>query len=69
MRNASSAERMSGMSANATVITTSAPSRTRFGPSRSESVPPRKPLASAAADCTAATVPASPNGIPRTSWR
>ena len=57
------------MSANATVITTSAASSTRFGPTRSESVPPRKPLASAAADCTAAALPASPNGIPRTLWR
>jgi len=33
---------MSGMSANATVMTRSAPSSTRFGPSRSESVPPRE---------------------------
>ena len=60
---------MSGMSANATVITTSAPSSTRFGPSRSASVPAAKPLASAAADCTAAAAPARPNEMPRTSWR
>ena len=36
---------------------------------RSERLPPRKPLASAAVDCTPAARPASPNGIPRTLWR
>ena len=57
------------MSAKATVITASEPSSTRFGPMRSESAPPRKALASAAADWTAAARPASPNEIPRTLWR
>ena len=52
------------MSANATVITASEPSSTRFGPSRSESVPPRKPLASAAADCTAAASAGEPERDP-----
>jgi hypothetical protein len=57
------------MSAKAIVITASEPSSTRFGPIRSESVPPRKPLPSAVADCTAAALPASPNEMPRTLWR
>ena len=57
------------MSANATVITDSAPTSTRFGPARSESVPPTKPLASAVADCVAAASPATPSEMPRTLCR
>jgi hypothetical protein len=57
------------MSANATVITASEPINTRLGPTRSESVPPRNALASAATDWTAAALPARPNGMPRTLWR
>ncbi len=52
------------MSAKATVITASAPSSTRFGPTRSESAPPRKPLASAAADWTAAAQAGEPERDP-----
>ena len=63
------ATRISGMSANATVITHSAAMSTRFGPIRSERVPARKPLRSALADCVAAASPASPSEMPRTLCR
>ncbi len=57
------------MSANAIVITTSDAVSTRFGPMRSDSVPPASPLASAVADCVAAASPASASEIPRTLCR
>jgi hypothetical protein len=69
IRNACHGDRIRGKSANATAMMMSAPVRTRRGPTRSESAPPRKVEIMAAAAFDATIRPARPSEMPRTLWR